>query len=44
MNASINTFSISDVKEWGICCLDDVSHLQDIGFLNTGLGGDKLLE
>ena len=42
VNASINTFRISDVKEWEICSWGDVSHLQDIGFLNTGFGGDKL--
>lgn len=42
VNASINTFRISDEQEWEICSWGDVSHLQDIGFLNTGFGGDKL--
>ncbi|KAG0622746.1 hypothetical protein M758_3G120600 [Ceratodon purpureus] len=42
VNASINTFRISDEKEWEICSWGDVGHLQDIGFLNTGFGGDKL--
>jgi len=42
VNASINTFRISDEEEWEICSWGDVSHLQDIGFLNTGFGGDKL--
>lgn len=42
VNASINTFRISDENEWTICSWGDVSHLQAVGFLDTGFGGDKL--
>ncbi|XP_024364394.1 phosphoglycerate mutase-like protein 4 isoform X1 [Physcomitrium patens] len=42
VNASINVFRISDEKDWTITCWGAASHLQDIGFLDTGFGGDKL--
>lgn len=42
VNASISVFHISDDKDWTIISWGDVSHLQNIGFLNTGFGGDKL--
>lgn len=41
-NASINTFRISKENEWSICCWGDVSHLKDVGLLDSGFGGDKL--
>lgn len=41
LNASINTFCISDTKDWTMCSFGDVQHLQDVGYLSSAFGGDQ---
>jgi probable phosphoglycerate mutase len=41
LNASINTFRISDTKDWTMCSFGDVQHLQDVGYLSSAFGGDQ---
>ncbi|CAM6016602.1 unnamed protein product [Sphagnum balticum] len=41
LNASINTFRISDTKDWTMCSFGDVQHLQEVGYLSSAFGGDQ---
>ncbi|KAM7507070.1 hypothetical protein LguiA_017523 [Lonicera macranthoides] len=40
LNTSVNVFHLSDGDEWTIEAWGDVSHLDQMGFLKSGFGGD----
>lgn len=40
LNTSVNVFHLSDGDEWIIEAWGDVSHLNQMGFLKSGFGGD----
>ncbi|KAL3833363.1 hypothetical protein ACJIZ3_008099 [Penstemon smallii] len=39
-NTSVDVFHVSDKDEWSIKSWGDVSHLNRVGFLDSGFGGD----
>lgn len=41
-NASVSIFHLFDGDKWVIKVWDDVSHLNQTGFLKTGFGGDRI--